>query len=82
MRQALAKYEQHDMVSAERLFNQVLLSDPSNVDANFNLGAIAEDREDFSKALNYYQAALRINPADRGVADAISSVSQKGRTSV
>jgi len=79
LRQALEKHNQGDMAGAQRMFQQVLSADPSNADANFNLGAMAEDRGDFNGALRYYQSAARVNPNDSDVRDAINSVQDKMR---
>lgn len=77
LHQALERHNQGDLGGAQRLFQQVLTMQPNNSDANFNLGAMAEDRGDLSGALSYYQNAGRANPADADVRDAISSVQDK-----
>jgi tetratricopeptide (TPR) repeat protein len=79
LRQALERHNQGDMAGAQRLFQQVLSIDPSNSDANFNLGAMAEDRGDLNGALRYYQSAARVNPNDSDVRDAINTVQDKMR---
>jgi tetratricopeptide (TPR) repeat protein len=77
LRQAAAVYHQGDRTAAERLLKKVLSLDPNNADANFSLGAIAEERGDLAGALSYYQAAHTANSADREAAEAISSIQDK-----
>lgn len=79
LRQALERHNQGDLAGAERLFKQVLSVDPQNSDANFNLGAMAEDHGDLQLALRYYQAAARVSPSDNDIRDAIASVQDKMR---
>lgn len=64
----------HQFNDAANLFEEVLAKDPNNVDAYYDLGAVAEDRGDFSAALNFYNAAQGLAPSDRGIAQAIAAV--------
>ncbi len=77
MRQALSAHNNGDRNSAQKLFRQVLSIDPHNADANFNLGAMAEDSGDLNGALYYYQTASRLSPGDSDLADAVKSVQSK-----
>jgi tetratricopeptide (TPR) repeat protein len=79
LRQAIAAHNQGNLTRAEGLFKQVLAADPRNSDANFNLGAMYEDRGDLEGALKYYRLAAQASPDDRDIADAVSSVSDKLR---
>ncbi len=79
LRQALERHNAGDTQGAERLFKQVLSIDSNNADANFNLGAMAEDRGDLNGALRYYQSAARVNPNDSDIHDAVASVQDKLR---
>lgn len=79
LKQALAKHGQGDMRGAEGIFKQVLAIDSRNVDANFNLGAIAEDRGDLQAASRYYGIAAASNPGDTDLSDALNSVQDKMR---
>lgn len=74
LRQALEKHGQGDMAGAEKLFKQVLSLDPNNGDANYNLGAMAEERHDLQGALQYYRAAAHANPQDSDIHNALESV--------
>ena len=58
---------------AETIFKQVLAHDPRNVDAFYDLGAIAESRGDLIGALSNYHAALSLRPGDRELKDAVYS---------
>ncbi len=77
LRQALQKYSQGNTTDAEKIFRQVLVLDPHNVDADFNLGAIAEARGDLGAASNHYRIALAESPEDNDIRDALASVSQR-----
>jgi protein O-GlcNAc transferase len=55
-------HRQNHLASAERCYLRVLAGDPCNADALNLLGAIALARLDFWSALDYFQAALEIEP--------------------
>lgn len=68
---------------AEDVFRKVLVMDPKNADAFFNLGALAEGRGDLVTALGHYRAALALNPQDLQIKEAVSSMEeslQKGQS--
>lgn len=77
LREALHKHNQGDRAGAQSLFKKVLAVDPRNSDANFNLGAMAEDAGDLASAQRYYRAAANANPNDSEVRDALASVESK-----
>lgn len=77
LRDALQKHSQGDVNGAKQLFKKVLSVDPRNADANYNLGAMAEDAGDLNAAQNFYKAASLANPGDGDVRDALNSVNQK-----
>lgn len=77
LRDALQKYQAGNMAEADKAFRQVLAVDPRNADANFNLGAMAEERGDLSAAQRFYKSAVAVNPGDAEVKDALSAVEQK-----
>ncbi|MBK7841979.1 MAG: tetratricopeptide repeat protein [Candidatus Obscuribacter sp.] len=52
----------------------MLSQDPQNVDAFFNLGALAEGRGDLIVALGHYRAAHALNPKDKQITEAVSSM--------
>jgi tetratricopeptide (TPR) repeat protein len=79
LRDALQKHNAGDRNGAKHIFRQVLSIDPRNSDANFNLGAMAEDDGDLSTAANYYKAASLANPNDADVKDALAAVQGKIR---
>jgi hypothetical protein len=68
------KFAQGDTARAETIFQQVLERDPHNVDALFNLGALAERRGDLVGALGHYRRALELNPSDAELKEAVKSV--------
>lgn len=75
--QAVQKYSAGNIVEAEVLFRKVLSQDPDNADAQYNLGAIAEQQGRLPEALIHYQAAVKTNPQDKDFAEAARSVSEK-----
>lgn len=77
LRQALKSYAEGNTALAESNFKKVLTIDHANTDAYYNLGAIAESRGDLATALNYYQSALKINPADTDLDNAVTTVQSK-----
>ena len=79
LRQAMQYYSQGKIADAERLYEQVLAIDFRNADANYNLGAIAESKKDFNSARRYYTAALRANPGDYDIQDALKAIQQNLR---
>ncbi len=70
-------YSQKQTDQAETIFKNVLSLDSHNGDANFNLGAIAEGKADWQKALHYYQAALSTQPNDKDIQAAVQSMQAK-----
>ena len=79
LKQAIISFTQGDLASADRQFQQVLSLDPSNVDANYNLGAMAEEHGDLNAALQYYRQASAAAPEDNDIKNAASSVERKLR---
>jgi Flp pilus assembly protein TadD len=77
LRNAIQKHNQGDSNGAKQLFKQVLTLDSRNADANFNLGAMAEDAGDLQTAQGYYKAASLASPNDGDIRDAIASVNSK-----
>jgi tetratricopeptide (TPR) repeat protein len=77
LRQALQLYSIGQISEAEAAFKRVLSIDKHNVDAYFNLGAIAEGRGDLNAALGYYRAALKANPTDPELKNAVTAVQTK-----
>lgn len=77
LRQALVKHNQGDRAGAQNTFKQVLSIDPRNSDANFNLGAMAEDAGDLQAAQRFYRTAAGSNPSDNEIQDALASVDGK-----
>ncbi len=77
LQQATLLYSQHKVPEAEGLFKQVLLSDPRNADAYYNLGVIAEGRGDLQSALHNYQRAASLDPGDSELARAVASLQNR-----
>lgn len=59
---------------AEDTFRKVLVRDPQNADAFYNLGALAEGRGDIITALGHYRAAQALNPEDGQIKEAVISM--------
>lgn len=77
LRDALQKHNQGDMNGAKQLFKRVLTIEPRNSDANFNLGAMAEDAGDLQAAQGYYKAASLASPNDADIREALAAVNDK-----
>lgn len=77
LQRATALYSQGNLSEAEKLFKQVLSAEPNNTDAAYNLGVIAEDKKDFRSALEYYKRAMKSNPGDQDLAEAVRTMTQK-----
>lgn len=71
------KFSEQKTEEAEGIFRQVLLRDPCNVDALYNLGAIDEQRGEYLSALGNFKLALSIKENDRDLKDAVASVEAK-----
>jgi hypothetical protein len=71
------RFTEGNYAEADSLFRQVLVHDPNNVDALYNLGALAERRSDPGAALNFYRTALTLKPADVDLQQAIASIQQQ-----
>lgn len=67
-------YRQGNLLQADAVFRQVLVSDPKNVDALFNLGALAEGRGDYASALDLYRSASVLKPGDHELSEAAESM--------
>jgi tetratricopeptide (TPR) repeat protein len=74
---AVTAFNRQQYDEAERLFKRVLQLAPKNADAKYNLGAIAEWRNNLHKALSLYKEALALKPTDRDFARAVSDVQLK-----
>ncbi len=68
------KHAEGNYDEAEAAFRHVLSRDPANVDAFYDLGALAERKGDLISALSSYRAALALKPHDKEIADAVSSI--------
>lgn len=74
LRYGTRKHAQGNLAEAEAAFKHVLSRDPQNVDAFFDLGALAEQRGDLFTALSDYRAALALHPGDAQINEAVASV--------
>jgi hypothetical protein len=77
MQRGLAQSAKGDSQAAEASFRTALYVDPTNSDARFNLGVIAENKGDLSGALDFYQGALKTNPGDPELEDAVKAVESR-----
>ncbi|MBY0356874.1 MAG: tetratricopeptide repeat protein [Candidatus Obscuribacterales bacterium] len=74
---AVREYQAGALTQAESLFKKVLSLSPGNAAAEFNLGAIAEKRQNWSAALAHYQSALKKNPQDEDCRAAVADMRDK-----
>lgn len=54
--------------TAKAAYNNILQIDPTNADANQNLGYLSYLDKDYDKSLSYYQTALKAKPTDSNLA--------------
>jgi len=73
------KHNEGNYEEAEAAFRHVLSRDPANVDAFYDLGALAERKGDLIGALSSYRAALALKPHDKEIAEAVSSIEKSLR---
>ena len=62
LQQGIAAHQEGKLEEAERLYREVLQSEPKNPDANHNLGVIALSSNQGSVALALFRTALDANP--------------------
>ncbi len=74
LREGLEAHKRGEEAKAEQLFKKVVLLEPRNPDGYFNLGALAEKKNDLAGALMSYRAALNLSPHDRELKEAVESV--------
>lgn len=74
LREGMEAHKRGEEAKAEQLFKKVVLLEPRNPDGYFNLGALAEKKNDLAGALMSYRAALNLSPHDRELKEAVESV--------
>ena len=60
-KKGLEKYQDGQFAGAESAYQQALAIDPDNFKANYNLGVLYEDLQEFDKAKTQYQLAVKGN---------------------
>ncbi len=60
--EALEKHKQNDLLSAKKLYEEILNKDSYHVESLCNLAAILKQEKNYSTALSYLQQALKIDP--------------------
>ena len=75
--EAIKLHQDGKVFEAERSLKQILQSSPTNADACFSLGAIAETRGDLNTALDFYTSAVQANPTDEEAKNAVAEISRK-----
>ncbi len=68
---------QGNLKLAKANFHKVLLIDPTNTDAYYNLGVIAEQENKLDEALKNYNLVLKYNPNDSSTADAVRDIKNR-----
>jgi protein O-GlcNAc transferase len=61
---AIEHYHKGDLQNSERLFKEILVMHPDDIDALNYLGVISFQSENYDKAIEYIQKALKIAPND------------------
>lgn len=74
LEQGIAAHRAGNVSKAESFFKQVLNQNHGDVNANFSLGTIAEQKGDLESALGYYRASLAVQPNDREFQRAVAEV--------
>lgn len=74
---ALSLYSSGHTAEAQKALSYILNGDPSNFDALYNLGVIAESAGNFDQALYYYKRAQAVNGKDSEVNKAVIALSRK-----
>ncbi len=59
---AFSLHQSGKLDEAERLYRQILSSQPNHIDANHLLGVLAHQRQKYPEAIAYIQTAIRLNP--------------------
>lgn len=77
LEEAVKLHHEGKVFEAERSLKKILEKSPTNEDAYFSLGAIAEARGDLQAALEYYTTAMQTNPNDSEARDAVTELSRK-----
>ena len=62
LQRGVAAHESGDMRVAERWYRSALIADPSNAEANHNLGLLAIDQGSTEDALDFFVKAIHENP--------------------
>ena len=75
--EAVSAYDKKQIEKARDMFEKAVSIDPTNADANFSLGCIAEDRGDFKRAVAYYEKARTTKPDDAEINAALKNVKEK-----
>jgi tetratricopeptide (TPR) repeat protein len=78
--EATQLYSEGRTQEAQNAFQKILIRDPDNVDALYNLGVIAEEKGNVDIALINYRKALSLNPSDNEIKQAVIALENK-RTS-
>ena len=73
-KKGMSEFRDKRFSEAQVCFKKILVIDPRNVDAYYNLGSIAETKRDYVDALTYYRAALATKPADTEFKTAVRSM--------
>jgi tetratricopeptide (TPR) repeat protein len=69
---ALSLWKQRRLPQAAELMDQALAAEPNKAIAHINRGAIAKDMKQNEVALQHFKIALRLDPLDHNVVDAVA----------
>ncbi len=75
--QGIQAYRNHHEDEANSCFKQIVIIDPRNTDAFFNLGSVAESRKEYVDALTFYRAALDVKPLDKDFKMAVTAMEEE-----
>ena len=59
---AITAHKEGKYDEAERLYLEILKSEPKNIDANHNLGVLKVSRNQSAEAISLFKTAIEVNP--------------------
>ncbi len=65
LRLAVSLHHKGDLKEAEKLYQDILLEDPNQPDAHYNMGMLKLEEKDFDLSLQFFKSALEANPSEQ-----------------
>ena len=77
MKRGMQLTKQNNIKAAQNAFHKIILIDPTNSNAYYNLGVLAERTNNLSDAAHYYSLVLKYSPNDTETQQALDDVKQR-----